>query len=248
MAIHDHFSGVAEDYARFRPDYPGALFDWLAEVAPQPGIAWDCACGSGQATVPLAARFERVAATDASLTQLRGAPRLENAFFSVATAELTPLSASSVDLVAVGQALHWFDLNDFFAEARRVLVPGGIVAAWTYGLPEFDDGAIEAEIENFIGETLGPWWPPEVAHVLDSYVSLAFPLAELDPPPFEMTAEWTLSRFLGFVHSWSGVGRYLAACGDDPVEVLADDLVSRWGPPESQRHIRWRLKIRAGTA
>ena len=62
----DHFSGVSQDYAQFRPRYPAALFDFLASVAPERNLAWECACGSGQATIDLAGRFQRVIATDAS--------------------------------------------------------------------------------------------------------------------------------------------------------------------------------------
>ena len=62
----DHFSAIARSYAAARPTYPPALFDYLAVVAPGRGHAWDCAAGSGQATLELAARFDVVTATDAS--------------------------------------------------------------------------------------------------------------------------------------------------------------------------------------
>lgn len=246
MAIHDHFSGVAASYARYRPDYPAALFDWLADAAPRRETAWDCACGSGQATVPLAARFRRVAATDASVDQLRKAPSLGNAVFAAGSAEAAPLASRSVDCVAVGQALHWFDLEAFCGEVRRVLVPGGVVAAWTYGLPTMDDPEIEEVVHAFIAGTLGPWWPPEVAHVLDGYASLELPFTGLEPPPFEMTAGWTLGRFLDFARTWSGVSRFVEERGEDPVEKLAADLGPRWGTPGGRRIVRWRLKLRAG--
>lgn len=248
MVFRDHFSGVAADYARFRPDYPEALFDWLAETVPRREMAWDCACGSGQATVPLADRFLSVVGTDASLKQLANAPAIENAVFSAAAAESSPFADLSVDLVTVGQALHWFDLEAFFAEARRVLIPGGIFAAWTYGMPEMDDPSIEAPIRRFINDTLGPFWPPEIAAVLDGYASIDLPFAEIEPPRLEMTVSWTLSRFLDFVRTWSGVARYREARGEDPIGSLASDLIPRWPSPEIRRRIRWRLRIRAGTA
>ncbi len=56
----DHFTAVAGQYAAFRPSYPDELFDWLASIAPQRKLAWDCGAGSGQATAALASRFERV--------------------------------------------------------------------------------------------------------------------------------------------------------------------------------------------
>ena len=72
----DHFSAQAGDYARYRPDYPPALFEWLAGIAPSQDIAWDCGTGSGQSAVALAAHFSRVIATDPSQSQsITAAPR-----------------------------------------------------------------------------------------------------------------------------------------------------------------------------
>ena len=50
----DHFSQLAASYAQFRPQYPGALYDWIAAQCAARERAWDCACGSGQATLALA--------------------------------------------------------------------------------------------------------------------------------------------------------------------------------------------------
>jgi len=248
VAIHDHFSGVAADYARYRPEYPTALFDWLAEVAPRQLLALDCACGSGQAARPLAQRFTRVVATDASLQQLTSSPPIENVSLCAAAAEAAPVAAGTVDLVTVGQALHWFDLDAFAAEVRRVLVPGGVVAAWTYGLPQVDDDEIGAVVSHFITDTMWRYWPPETAHVIDGYASLELPFEALEPPPFEMAVGWTLPRFLGFTRTWSGVARWVEMHGDDPVDGLAARLRPLWGSDEALRTIRWSLKIRAGVA
>lgn len=246
MSFRDHFSAVAAGYARFRPDYPATLFDWLADVAPRRGLAWDCACGNGQATRPLASRFARVVATDASLHQLASAPPIDNVAWCAAAAEAAPVAAGTVDLVTVGQALHWFDLDAFAAEVRRVLVPGGVVAAWTYGLPQVDDDEIGAVVSRFITDTMWPYWPPETAHVIDGYASLELPFPALDPPPFEMAIEWTLPRFLGFTRTWSGVARWVEVHGDDPVDGLAARLRPLWGSDDAPRVIRWSLKILAG--
>lgn len=47
----DHFSSQSAAYAQFRPRYPQEWFDWLVRQVPEQSLAWDCACGSGQATV-----------------------------------------------------------------------------------------------------------------------------------------------------------------------------------------------------
>lgn len=121
----DHFSGVAADYARFRPGYPAALFDWLAARTPGHDFAWDCGCGNGQASVPLAERYRRVAATDASARQIELAPPQPRIEYRVAPAEASGLPDHSADLVTVAQALHWFDFDRFYTEVERVLKPGG---------------------------------------------------------------------------------------------------------------------------
>jgi tRNA/tmRNA/rRNA uracil-C5-methylase (TrmA/RlmC/RlmD family) len=49
----DHFSIQSREYANYRPTYPEELFEWIASNADRKDIAWDCACGSGQATTGL---------------------------------------------------------------------------------------------------------------------------------------------------------------------------------------------------
>ena len=73
MAFKDHFSGHASTYARYRPDYPQELFDYLATLTPRHELALDCATGSGQAAVGLARHYECVIATDGSVAQLKSA-------------------------------------------------------------------------------------------------------------------------------------------------------------------------------
>ena len=51
MSFQDHFSKQASLYARYRPQYPAALFEYLASVAPEREAAWDCGTGNGQCLV-----------------------------------------------------------------------------------------------------------------------------------------------------------------------------------------------------
>src|SRR6202161_2895886 len=106
----DHFSRLAAPYASFRPRYPPALFDYLVQSCRRHELAWDCACGSGQATLGLAARFDAVLATDASAAQVASAPPHPKVRYRVAPAEESGLQAACADIVTVAQALHWFEL------------------------------------------------------------------------------------------------------------------------------------------
>src|SRR5215216_3663652 len=159
-AFPDHFSNVAGRYADFRPHYPKELFDYFATLVPAGAQVWDCAAGNGQATRGLAGRFAHVVATDASPEQIAAAPSLPNAEFRVALAEESGLADASVDLVVVAQALHWFDLPRFYAEVRRVLRPGGVLAVCAYGICHVDDDAVDGIVQDFYGNVLGAYWPP----------------------------------------------------------------------------------------
>jgi len=64
QTFQDHFSGVANRYADFRPHYPAELFDYLTIITPKDSRVWDCACGNGQATLDLAGRFDRIIASN----------------------------------------------------------------------------------------------------------------------------------------------------------------------------------------
>jgi SAM-dependent methyltransferase len=209
-------------------------------------LAWDCAAGSGQASIDLADYFKHVSATDASQAQVNSAAPHPRVAYRVASAEASGLPNSSVDLITVAQALHWFDLDGFYAEVRRVLRPSGVLAVWTYGVLSVEDQPVNTLVQNFYHGTVGPYWPAERAHVEAGYRTLPFPFEEIAAPPFSMEAFWTLPQLLGYFRSWSATGRYSAAYGCDPVASLEEQLASLWGDAMQRRHIAWPLSLRAG--
>lgn len=244
--FNDHFAPVAASYAGFRPTYPAPLFAWLAQIVAAHELAWDCAAGSGQASRDLAAYFTRVVATDASRAQIEAAGPHPGIEFRVAAAEASGLPDASVDLITVAQALHWFDLDHFYAEASRVLKPGGVLAVWTYGVLALEGKEIDTCVQTFYHETVGPYWPPERRHVESGYRTLPFPFAEMSSPGFNMETLWTLPELLGYFRSWSASGRYIAEQGIDPVDALAELLVPLWGPSDRSRRVSWPLSLRVG--
>ena len=242
----DHFSGVAGRYANFRPHYPAALFDHLAAIVPRTSTVWDCAAGSGQATLDLAARFAKVIATDASHEQIASAtphPRIE---YRVAPAEQSELPDGSVSLVTVAQALHWFDLERFYAEARRVLKPEGVIAVWAYGINQVEGETVNQLVQDFYANTVGPYWPPERKLVEDGYRSISFPFTTIAPPVFRMEAQWTMEQLLGYFSTWSATNRFIKARGFNPLEPLAVELSRAWGNVNLPREITWPLALRVG--
>ena len=245
-SFSDHFSTTAASYADYRPSYPRELFEWLASVAPDRRVAWDCGTGSGQAALGLGDHFAQVVATDPSVAQLAHAVRHPAVSYAAMPAERSALASGSVSVLTVAQALHWFDQPTFYAEARRVLVPGGVLAVWSYGLLTLNDSVLDAVIRRLHGETVGPYWPPERRLVDEGYRALALPFAPVQPPAVTMVAEWTLEQLAGYLSTWSAVQRARAATGADPVAGVVAEIRDDWGPERTVRRVEWRLTLRAG--
>jgi SAM-dependent methyltransferase len=245
-SFKDHFSVAAHEYDRYRPGYPAALIEFLAGAAPGRNLAWDCATGTGQAAVALATHFATVIATDASAAQIGHAVQHPRVEYAVASAESSGLADASVDLVTVAQALHWLDLERFYAEAQRVARPGAVVAAWTYSLADADP-EVDPLVAAFY-EEMGPWWPPERVHVEEGYRRLPFPFEPISAPAFEIREAWPLERLLGYFSTWSAVNRCRKDTGRDPVEALGLQLARVWGNPSEPRPVRWPLHLRVGRA
>ncbi len=243
-AFTDHFASVADQYARFRPGYPFALFDFLADHSPDTGLAWDCGTGTGIAALPLAERFDTVVATDASAAQLAHAPSHPRITYRMAREGHSGLADGAASLVTVAQAAHWFDLDAFYREVDRVLKPGGLLAMWCYGVMSIDE-QVDAILARFEHERVGPHWPAERRHVDAGYRTLPFPYERVETPSFAMEAMLTRTALLGYLGSWSAVGRYRATTGLDPIRELEGELLASW-PDERSMRVRWPLTVLAG--
>ena len=245
MKFKDHFSKQAREYAKFRPSYPPELFAFIAANSPGDQLALDCATGNGQAAIELAAFFRQVIAIDASAAQIENASPKERVKYRIAAAEETSLPNESCDAITVAQALHWFDLDRFYLEARRVLRPGGILAVWTYkelrATPE-----VEAVVRHYHDEIVGPYWPAERKMVGRVYLQLPFPFAEIQCPGFEAQVRWSCEDLLGYFGTWSATQGYIAATGRDPRELITHELAQAWGDGDEERVIAWPLTVRAG--
>jgi SAM-dependent methyltransferase len=235
---------VADDYARSRPTYPAELYAWLAAVTPRHDLAWDCGCGSGQATAGLLTGFRQVIATDASAAQIANAPELPGVEWRVAHAEESGLETHSVDAVIIAQALHWFDIPAFWNEVNRVVRPGGVVMTWSYAFQQTGDATLDALLREFTTVTLGGHWPPERRHVDAGYTTINFPFEQLVPPAAAMTAVWDVGRELGYLRSWSATRRAREVLGTDPVGTIEEQLRQAWG--NGEREVQWPLTVLAG--
>jgi ubiquinone/menaquinone biosynthesis C-methylase UbiE len=245
VTFKDHFSEQATDYAKYRPNYPQELFAYVTSLATSREDAWDCATGNGQAAVGLAEFFERVIATDASAKQILSAEQNARVQYRVAPAEKSGLSSGSMDLITVAQALHWFDLDAFYMEAKRVLKSRGVLAVWCYNLLEIAP-EVDAIVNRFYRETVGPYWPIERKVIEDHYQTILFPFDELHSPVLAMKAHWSLAQLVGYLRTWSATQAFIAANRSDPIEPIISDLSAAGRNPNWQRLVSWPLTIRAG--
>ena len=196
MSFKDHFSKQAADYARFRPGYPRELFDYLVSIAPSRRLAWDCGTGNGQAAAGLASVFDAVIATDASEKQITNAELHERVDYLVAPAEDSSIDFGTVDLIMVRRRCTG---SIWTAFTRRVLKSDGVLAASAYNLLHINP-AIDEVVNRYYYEVVGPFWPQE-RKLVEQFDNLPFPFHEIDPPKFEMTAQWNLDHLVGYLRT-----------------------------------------------
>ncbi|NTV99631.1 MAG: class I SAM-dependent methyltransferase [Chlorobiaceae bacterium] len=241
----DYFSHNSRSYREFRPEYPEALFRWLAGISPRHWAALDCGCGTGQASLGLADYFQKVYAIDPSVSQITNALPDPKVTYLAVPAEETGFDDGSFDLVIAAQSLHWFDLESFYPEVRRLASAGAAFAAISYGLL-----SVDAEVDKVLGklyrDILGPYWPQERRHVDDGYRSLPFPFAEIPVPAFRIKEQWGLERFLGYLSTWSAVKEMESATGRNALQMTGDELRESWGSPDETKLVSWPLAVRAG--
>ena len=244
MQFKDHFSRQSSAYSRYRPGYPARLIEYVAREAPHTNLAVDCATGNGQAAASLAEYFTAVVAIDGSFGQLARAVSRNNLHYVATLAEQLPLPDASAALVTAAQAAHWFDFERFYRECRRVLVPGGVVAVWTYGRLRVDE-SVDAAVDRFYSDKLGRFWPAERRHVDQAYRNLPFPLRDRPTPDFSMQARWSIDEMIGYLGTWSAVQRFEVITGQDSMAELREELEALW-PADRQKGVTWPIHLRLG--
>lgn len=134
------FTGFADVYDTYRPRPPAALADVLCALAggAQPGMVVDLGCGTGSSTRYWAERAGRVVGVEPSADMRRQAEastQAGNVTYRAGYSHDTGLPDQYADIITCSQSLHWMLPEPTFAEAARVLRPGGVFAALDYDWP-----------------------------------------------------------------------------------------------------------------
>ena len=241
----DLFSSQADLYAKYRPAYPQALFDYVLQFVKEKNCAWDCATGNGQAASVLAAFFQTVEATDISEAQIKNAVQKENIRYRICPAEKTPFADDSFDLITVATAYHWLDWNAFYSEAARVGKKDCVVAAWAYNIVWCKDTEVDQLIQDYYYNTIYAYWDKERRYVEASYKTVAFDFSPLPAKDFEIIKQWTKKDLVGYLSTWSALQNYVKQNGASPLPAFEKSLNEIW-PEDGEKEFRFPLFLRIG--
>ncbi len=237
MANVSKFDKLAHHYAQFRPGYPAAIFERIrAMIAPAAlkngPLLIDVGCGTGISTRLLRAAFGlapelRVVGLEPSdkmrAQAIGAAAAAERIEYLPGVAESLPFADGSAAVVMAAQAAHWFDRPRFYAEAARVLAPGGVFAL-VYNNRRWQDDAFQEDYERLV-ERVSPGYRR-------AYRDFAF-AAELEAtglftPPIETHVDWqrsmTRDEFLGMSFSTTYIAKAIEASSREAIEAEINSL------------------------
>jgi SAM-dependent methyltransferase len=239
------FGEYASDYARSRPQYPVALWQWVTSLCSAHDHAWDAGCGNGQASLALAAHFNQVTATDISAEQIANATPHKKVNYITAPTEDLSFPPASLDLVCVAQALHWFDLNTFWPQVQSALKPSGLFVAIAYGVFTLNE-PIDAATKQYFFDVVEPYQAAGNRMIAQGYQDIAFPFKMIDAPQMAIECEWTMEQLLAYADTWSAVARMRKEQGEDPMPAYRAALAQVWGDAAKVRRVQMPLLIKAG--
>jgi SAM-dependent methyltransferase len=245
MSFKDNFSAQSELYVRYRPTYPQQLYEYLSSLVNGRDLVWDCGTGNGQAARDLKSYFKKVIATDPSEQQIRNCTALTGVDYRVERSEESSLETGSADLITIATALHWFDFDKFYSEAKRVLKDDGIIAAWGYSWSSINE-EIDKVMRHFHNDVVGEFWQHENRLLEKEYTTIPFPFVEIAAPRFKCEKQMNLEEFIGYLKTWSATQRFLNHYEYDPTIKLRNELLELWGDPDHKHTVSWNLTLRVG--
>jgi SAM-dependent methyltransferase len=241
MAHESRFEANAEGYARFRPRYPDSLIDVVVGLiegvaAPAGAPVLDVGSGTGIFARQLAERLPadlRVIGVEparAMREQAFAAGGPPNLAFCDGAAEALPADIAGVRAVTAATAAHWFDAPRFFAEAERVLCPGGVLVIAEYVRAVETSPAARA-LEQFLAEEGGPkaYVRPDYAEALAGLAGFADPGIWTEDVEYALSVDAYVGLALSSSHARPVVARLGQGAAEEALAAIGRRLADAGG-------------------
>ncbi|CAK8696059.1 unnamed protein product [Clavelina lepadiformis] len=215
-------------YANNRPKTPAVIGERIFKFMKDRGALFECVvdvgCGSGQSSEIFVGHFKNIIGVDTSPNQIEWAGKknmFDNITYKLGSSDNLPVEDKSVDLVASGQAAHWFGFDSFITECRRVLKPNGCLLLHAYDLPRMAPVTLLSKSQEnlmLIGKTLVKelydkcTFHPCLFHISEHYATIFDLLPSADKVREDdmiIEADMNLESFKNLLRSWSGYQTYL---------------------------------------
>lgn len=241
------FDTVARRYDRARPPYPEAVFDAIAARCPTNARVLDIACGTGQATVPLARRGYPIVAVErgpalAALARRNLAP-FPWAHVEVAAFEAWRPPDEPFELAVCATAFHWLDPAVRLSRIAAVLRPGGWFALIDTVHVAGGNQAFFADVQACYGRfdptPTAPWRLPCADDLPTTHPELdGSPLFE--PPALvrvEHDIEYRTDAYLDLLRTYSGHLALTPAARRGLLDCIAALIDGRYGGRITKRYL-----------
>jgi ubiquinone/menaquinone biosynthesis C-methylase UbiE len=227
------------------PNYPLEFFNYLTSISPATGYAWDCGTGIGGAAICLSEKYNNVFASDRNQTYIRLAPKRENILYLIEKVENNSIPDNKIDLVTVAQSLHHFKVNYFFKEAKRVLKPGGILAAWCFGEHKINK-VFKKHMKSFI-KSIDPFWANDKEILNNGYKKILFPFKEIRTDKrYNLECNYTYYDYFNYLGTLSATKRFIDKNKRDPRLSISQDIIYDWGGLSKLQKVKWPIHLLVG--
>jgi ubiquinone/menaquinone biosynthesis C-methylase UbiE len=233
------FSNRVESYRLHRPGYPSAIAELLAQECglDSESVIADIAAGTGLLTeIFLAHGFNVIAVEpnqqmrEACATLITQYPHLNCV---EGTAESTGLHGHSTDLITVGQAMHWFDLERTRNEFVRILKPGGWCAI-IYNNRRMTGDPFHEGYEQILIDHGTDYSTVRDSHLDEDRLAAFFAPNAMCSATFKTAQHLTVDGLMGRVLSSS----YMPQPGHARYEEMSRSVESHFAEHETGGHVR----------
>lgn len=228
-------------YRDCRPSYGSEIYSHISSLLKDNQKAWDCACGSGQATIEVAKFVDYVIGTDPDPSQLEKGAIAGNVDYLRASETVETFGEESIDLVTVATGIHWINRPKFYKEVERVLKKGGVLATWGYTGVDLNS-EIDAVIKGIVKTHLMPYYPKEILIAFNGYQDIELPMNKIQSPNFDVVHNWDFEKLMNYIQSFTAMQRYLKTHGKSAVSLFRDELLEAWGGDKTSiKNLTWEL-------